>query len=230
MDITNEIKLPDTVDDEFLSCTVRCCAVRMLIIFKWAYFSNKRYFKCVTSFRDLCIREFFVARSRIKLLICNSISTDKQNKLNMNLVKEVKRRSRQFSVAVVLNRNKKLANKLLEVEKTKTEISRNTMTEFDAGLSAAGRLQGAVVAWRIEKLVPVYQENFAGSFYSGDAYIVLHQIECEKKYDLFFWLGAECSSDEKGACAYKTVELDTLLKDVPVQYRETEGAESKQFL
>jgi len=40
-----------------------------------------------------------------------------------------------------------------------------------------------------------------------------------KKYDLHFWLGQNTTQDEAGTAAYKTVELDTLLGDVPVQHR-----------
>jgi len=73
-----------------------------------------------------------------------------------------------------------------------------------------------------------------GSFYGGDSYIVLHtykQPDSPKLlYNVHFWLGAESSQDEQGTAAYKTVELDDLLGDLPVQYRETQGNESEAFL
>ena len=49
-------------------------------------------------------------------------------------------------------------------------------------------------------------------------------------YDAHFWIGKESSQDEYATAAYKTVELDTYLKDAAIQYREVEGAESAKFL
>jgi len=98
----------------------------------------------------------------------------------------------------------------------------------------AGKHVGTEI-WRIEKFKVVKQDRKnAGTFYSGDAYIVLHtykHAESDKLlYNVHFWLGAESSQDEQGTAAYKTVELDDLLGDLPVQYREVQGFESDQFL
>lgn len=89
--------------------------------------------------------------------------------------------------------------------------------------------------WRIEKFkVKSIAEADYGSFYTGDSYICLNTYE-EKEtkkllHDLHFWLGTETTQDEAGTAAYKTVELDTFLKDLPVQHREVEGHESGLFL
>lgn len=103
-----------------------------------------------------------------------------------------------------------------------------------SGKTAAEEFKGAgekvgLQVWRIEKMAPVEWKDL-GQFYSGDSYICLNTIEPRAKMDLFFWLGEKSSADEKGACAYKTVELDQLLGDIPIQYREVQGHESGQFL
>jgi len=88
--------------------------------------------------------------------------------------------------------------------------------------------------WRIEKFkVKHWPKDKYGEFYGGDSYIILNTMENDegkKSYDVFFWLGGETSQDEAGTAAYKTVELDDYLGDLPVQYREVQGNESKKFL
>jgi len=99
----------------------------------------------------------------------------------------------------------------------------------------AGKAVGVQI-WRIEKfhVVPWKKEEY-GKFFSGDSYIILNTYKktpdsAALAYNLHFWLGAETSQDEMGTAAYKTVELDDLLGDVPVQYREVQGSESEQFM
>ena len=88
--------------------------------------------------------------------------------------------------------------------------------------------------WRIEKFkVKHWPKDKYGEFFGGDSYIILNTKENDegkKEYDVYFWLGSETTQDEAGTAAYKTVELDDLLGDEPVQYREVEGNESKGFL
>jgi len=98
----------------------------------------------------------------------------------------------------------------------------------------AGQKVGIEI-WRIEKFkVVAWPKDLYGSFYSGDSYIVLNtykeQGKDALKWDLHFWLGQHTSQDEAGTAAYKTVELDTLLDDGPVQHREVMGHESDLFL
>jgi hypothetical protein len=97
-----------------------------------------------------------------------------------------------------------------------------------------GKAPGCEI-WRIEKMKVVKKDKGEhGKFYSGDSYICLHtykQAESDKLlYNVHFWLGEKTSQDEMGVAAYKTVELDDLLGDLPVQYREVQGYESKEFM
>ena len=50
------------------------------------------------------------------------------------------------------------------------------------------------------------------------------------KHNVHFWLGANTTQDEAGSAAYKTVELDDFLGQLPVQYRQVQACESKEFL
>ncbi|RUS91962.1 hypothetical protein EGW08_000175 [Elysia chlorotica] len=98
----------------------------------------------------------------------------------------------------------------------------------------AGKSVGIQI-WRIEQFkVCHWPKEDYGKFYSGDSYIILKTYKEgtseELKFDLHFWIGKESTQDEYGTAAYKTVELDTLLDDLPVQHREVEGHESERFL
>jgi len=92
-----------------------------------------------------------------------------------------------------------------------------------------------VQVWRIEKFrVKHIAEEDEGSFYAGDSYIVLDTyVEDggdERKYNVHFWLGEHTTQDEAGSAAIKTVELDDKLGDLPVQYRQVQGHETKEWL
>jgi len=97
---------------------------------------------------------------------------------------------------------------------------------------AAGFGKAGLQIWRIEKFhVVAWPTEKYGSFFSGDSYIVLYtyEVEGKKLYNVHFWIGLESTQDEYGTAAYKTVELDTLLGDLPVQYREVQDSESDIF-
>jgi len=109
---------------------------------------------------------------------------------------------------------------------------RKKAAETEKAWKGAGKVPGLQI-WRIEKFkVKKWPKSRYGEFYSGDSYIILHTIKVQDKlaYDVYFWLGAETTQDEAGTAAYKTVELDDLLGDLPVQYREVNGNESQRFL
>lgn len=97
----------------------------------------------------------------------------------------------------------------------------------------AGEKPGLQI-WRIVKFkVKHWPKEDYGKFYNGDSYIILNTYKDPDSdallYDVHFWIGSQSTQDEYGTAAYKTVELDTLLDDKPVQHREVEGHESKLF-
>jgi len=109
---------------------------------------------------------------------------------------------------------------------------RKEAAQKEAAWDKVGQEVGLQI-WRIEKfLVKSWPKEHYGEFYSGDSYIVLHTMvddNGKKKYDIFFWLGAQTTQDEAGTAAYKTVELDDYLGDEPVQYREVQANETKKI-
>ncbi|NXD73014.1 CAPG protein, partial [Eolophus roseicapillus] len=84
--------------------------------------------------------------------------------------------------------------------------------------------------WRVEKLRPVeVPERSWGVFFSGDAYLVLHNGP-EERAHLHLWLGRDSSQDEQGACALLSTQLNALLGERPVTHREVQGNESDLFM
>ncbi|XP_048740738.1 gelsolin-like protein 2 [Ostrea edulis] len=88
--------------------------------------------------------------------------------------------------------------------------------------------------WRIVNFkVTKWPVEDYGKFFDGDSYIVLNTYQKPDSdallYDVHFWIGKYSTQDEYATAAYKTVELDTFLDDIPVQHREVQGHESKLF-
>lgn len=105
--------------------------------------------------------------------------------------------------------------------------------ESEPAWAGAGQEVGLQI-WRINKFkVEHWPKEDYGEFFNGDSYIILNTYkkpdEDDLEYDLHFWIGKYSTQDEYGTAAYKTVELDTLLDDKPVQHREVASHESNRF-
>jgi len=105
--------------------------------------------------------------------------------------------------------------------------------ETEPAWKGAGQEVGVQI-WRIVKFkVEHWDKEEYGKFFNGDSYIILNTYKEEDSdallYDVHFWIGKYSTQDEYGTAAYKTVELDTLLDDKPVQHREVQGHESSLF-
>lgn len=117
-----------------------------------------------------------------------------------------------------------------------SDLEKNVKKEsasHEAAWKGAGRSVGLQI-WRIVKFkVTDWPKEDYGKFYQGDSYIILNTYKEEGGeellYDVHFWIGKESTQDEYGTAAYKTVELDTFLNDVPIQHREVQGHESELF-
>mmetsp|Transcript_8556 Transcript_8556/g.25750 ORF Transcript_8556/g.25750 Transcript_8556/m.25750 type:complete len:381 (+) Transcript_8556:132-1274(+) len=113
------------------------------------------------------------------------------------------------------------------------KAARKGAAEKEPAWSGAGAGPGTEI-WRVEnfKIVPWPKEEY-GNFFSGDSYIILKTSKDPSSgkllWDIHFWLGESTSQDEAGVAAYKTVELDDLLDQAPIQHREVQGHESLQF-
>ncbi|XP_045164893.2 gelsolin-like protein 2 [Mercenaria mercenaria] len=115
---------------------------------------------------------------------------------------------------------------------TETEVKKES-AEQEPAWKNAGQTCGLQI-WRIVNWkVTTWPKEDYGKFFDGDSYIILNTYKEEGSdrflYDVHFWIGKYSTADEYGTAAYKTVELDTYLDDVPVQHREVQGHESALF-
>lgn len=133
---------------------------------------------------------------------------------------------------------------LAHIGSAEDKAAREKAAGLEMNWKGAGEKVGIEI-WRVENKrdehgnpdfgINVWPLARYGEFYKGDSYIILHtykdaENEGEFKWDIYFWIGSASSQDEYGVAAYKTVELDDLLGDAPVQHREVEGRESDEFL
>ncbi|KAL6111617.1 avil [Pungitius sinensis] len=89
-----------------------------------------------------------------------------------------------------------------------------------------------IIIWRIEKmeLVQVPEKSY-GNFYEGDCYVLLstQKTSSSLSYDIHYWIGSQSTTDEQGAAALYTIQLDEFLGSTPVQHREVQNHESDAF-
>ncbi|XP_071953140.1 gelsolin-like protein 1 [Antedon mediterranea] len=110
---------------------------------------------------------------------------------------------------------------------------KKSSAETEPAWKGAGQKVGIRI-WRIVKFkVTDWPKDDYGKFYNGDSYIILNTYKEKESdellYDVHFWIGQYSTQDEYGTAAYKTVELDTLLDDKPIQHREVMDHESSLF-
>jgi gelsolin len=101
---------------------------------------------------------------------------------------------------------------------------RKAAAAHEPAWEGVGQTPGVKV-WRIEQFtVHAIPEDEYGSFSEGDSYIVLNtkkEPDSDKLlHDIHFFIGKDSTPDEYGSAAYKTVELDDLLDQEPIQHRE----------
>jgi len=117
-----------------------------------------------------------------------------------------------------------------------TKFDAKTLHDKPAVAASTGMVDdgsGVKEVFRVEMfdLVTVPEEQH-GIFFSGDCYVILYAYSDGNKdhYIIYYWLGDNCSQDEAGAAALRTVELDDRLGGLPVQVRVVQGKEPAHFL
>jgi len=89
-----------------------------------------------------------------------------------------------------------------------------------------------IIIWRVENFELV-RWNDIGAFFTGDSYLIYHAYiqgtSRRVNQHIYFWLGSESSTDEKGTAALKAVNLDDYFGGAPIQHREVQYHESEAF-
>ena len=89
-----------------------------------------------------------------------------------------------------------------------------------------------MIIWRIEQFELV-KWNDHGAFFTGDSFLIYHSyLKGTSKriiQDIYFWLGSESSTDEKGTAAMMAVILDERFGGSATQHREIQYHESEKF-
>ena len=112
-----------------------------------------------------------------------------------------------------------------------TVVARQAQDTVEEDFAAASE---KVEIWRIQdfKAMPEKTELY-GQFFSGDSYIILYTfkrtVSSKEESIIYFWLGLNSSTDEKGAAALLTKDLDDRMGGSPVQCRVVQGKEPVHF-
>lgn len=131
---------------------------------------------------------------------------------------------------------------LAHIGSDEDKAAREAAAKLELNWEGCGKDVGIEI-WRVENKrdengnpdfgINEWPKSQYGEFYSGDSYIVLKTSkvpgEEDLQWDIYFWIGSQSSQDEYGVAAYKANELDDLLGDEPVQHREVQGLESREF-
>ena len=121
-------------------------------------------------------------------------------------------------------------------------LEKEEMAERDKKLIEACNIfmascgKSMVEVYRMEKFTPTLQaKETYGTFYTGDAYVVLKKnlnpdTGEDESYDIHYWHGAECTSDESGSSAVFSVQLSEKLTLKSKHHLEEQNYESDAFM
>ncbi|XP_061404847.1 protein flightless-1 homolog [Lethenteron reissneri] len=91
-----------------------------------------------------------------------------------------------------------------------------------------------VEMWQIDNFYPTpVDDNMHGKFYEADCYIVLKTFSSrevsDQAWQIFYWIGSECTLDKKACAAIHAVNLRNFLGAKCRTLREEMGDESPEF-